>query len=469
MRVIRRLQDWRDNRRPERKVRIAGASSAVPEGGQYRAPWNKTNPRNQAQTGDEADGYCNTFTDYLSQVNELYRMLEGSALYGNEQTKSVLGFRTSFLAGEGIHVSADTPELREWIESWLEREKLTGRMLTDAVADSEVVGHVLWTVDDLGQVTCHPSFIGYEGYTPDFYLGSQTAAFGWMQPAWWPKFMGTRLVAIQRQVTGTTYGPWMEAPRDRYTYIRTGGHGNVARFPGPTTRMALCIDSFKNYDRAIREARKLNNKTARQVQAIEHSDDGDATDVEEERQYYQDNPLRDGDMVITRGEFNIRSSDAKAVETLKTEAALIVKDLSGTTAVPPHWLGYTDLLANRATATSLFEAIAAGTHVERLAWEEGMHELISHGRRVLQGPPGNFKVSMPLLSFQQFAARNDALMDLFDRGLIGPADVHGQLPFPVQESDANADARREDMNTMRVFSRMMGADARRREGMTDAG
>lgn len=460
--IVRRLQDWRDNRRPDRKVRIMGASGSVPEGGQARHPWNKTNPRRYGQTGDEADGYCNSYTDYLSQVSELYRMLEGAALYGNEQTKTALGFRTSFLAGEGMHVSADTTELREWIESWLKREKLTGRLLTDAVADSEVVGHVLWTVNDRGEVTCHPSFIGYEGYTPDFYLGSQT--FGWMQPMWWPKFMGSRLVAIQRSVAGTTYGPWMEAPRDRYVYIRTGGHGNVARNPAPTTRLGLCIDSFKNYDKAVREARRLNDKTARQVQAIEHSDEGDATDVEEERQYYQDNPLMDGDMVITRGQFNIRSSDSRAVETLKTEASMIVKDLSGTTAVPPHWLGYTDLLANRATATSLFEAIAAGTHIERLAWEEGMHELISHGRRVLQGPPGNFTVSMPLLSFQQFAARNDAMMDLFDRGLIGPADVHGQMPFPVQEADENADARREGTNTMRVFSRMMGDAMRDRDG-----
>ena len=445
---------WRG--RTVRKVRIAGASSAVPEGGQYRYDLNKTNPRRYQQSGDESDGYCNTHTDYLGQVNELYRMLEGSALYGGEQTKAILGYRTSFLAGEGLHVAADTTELQEWIESWLKREGLDGRMLSDAVEDTEVCGHVLWTVDDLGRVNRHPSFVGYEGYTPDFYLGSQSPLLGWMQPAWWPSFTGVRLTGIQTRMTGTTYGPWLEDPRDRFVYVRTGGHGNVARFPAPTTRLCLLIDSIKNYDRAVREARKLNNQTSRQVQAIEHTDEGDATDLQEERDHYRENPLQDGDMVITRGSFGFHHSDAGAVETLKTEAAMIVKDLSGVSGVPPHWLGYVDLLSNRATAYSLFETVAAGTHVERLSWEQGLHDLIRIAVRVLDGPPGGFTVTMPLLSFQQFAARNAALLDLHDRGLIGDADVHGQLPFRVQDADTDRriDKRFTPRNGNRMVSRM---------------
>ena len=441
MNVVRRIADWR--RTATRKVRIAGSTSSVPEGGQYRQTWNKTNPRRYQETGDESNGYCNTHTDYLQQVNELYRMLEGSALYGGEQSKAILGYRTSFLAGEGLHVAAETTELQEWIESWLEREGLDGRMLSDAVEDTEVCGHVLWTVDDLGRATRHPSFVGYEGYTPDFYLGSQSSLFGWMQPAWWPSFTGVRLTGIQTRVTGTNYGPWLEEPRDRFVYVRTGGHGNVARFPAPTTRLCLIIDSIKNYDRAVREARKLNNETSRQVQALEHSGEDDAPDLELERKYYQENPLQDGDMVITRGQFRIHHSDAGAVETLKTEAAMIVKDLSGVTGVPPHWLGYVDLLSNRATAYSLFETVAAGTHVERLSWEKGMRELIRIAVRVLDGPPGKFEVTMPLLSFQQFASRNEALMELHDRGLIGDADVHGQLPFRVQDADPARSERRD--------------------------
>lgn len=430
MKVVRRIEDWRANRRAERRRRIAAASSSVPEGGQYRTPWNKTNPRRFATIGDEADGSCNSHLDYLTQVNEVYRMLEGSALYGGEPTKTVLGYRTSFLSGEGVRISADTPELKAWCESWLKREGLNGRMLTSAVADSEVVGHVLWTVDDMGRATCRPSFIGYEGYTPDFYLGSQTAAFQHMQPYWWPRFEGLRCTGIQmRTGTGTDYGPWLDETRDRYVYIRTGGHGNPARFPAPTTRLCLAVDSLKNYDRAVREARVVNTKTTRQVSAITHNDETDTTDLEQEQEYYRQNPIQDGDMVITRGQFDFKSGESTSVETRKTEGAMIVKHLSGVTAIPPHWLGYVDLMSNRATANSLFEAIAAGTRDERLAWEEGLYELIGHARRVLDGPAGDYRVEMPLLSFQQFAMRNEALMDLADRRIISDDNVRAQLPF----------------------------------------
>ena len=97
-----------------------------------------------------------------------------------------------------------------------------------------------------------------------------------------------------------------------------------------------------------------------------------------------------GDPVVTRGKFGIVSSDSGPVETLAKEAAMIIKSLSATSAIPPHWLGYTDLLSNRATADSLFEAIKAGTLVERLAWEHGLDEMIRLARMVLGGPAGEF-------------------------------------------------------------------------------
>ena len=77
------------------------------------------------------------------------------------------------LAGEGIRISADTPALQEWIEGWLRTQGMSGRMLTDLVGDSEVVGQVLWTMDEQGELTAWPSFIG--------------AA---REPAWWPVYEG---------------------------------------------------------------------------------------------------------------------------------------------------------------------------------------------------------------------------------------------------------------------------------------
>ena len=425
---------------PGRPKRIHAASTRFSEGGQSRVAlpgYGKTYGVLENGQQSQDDGYCTSFVYYLQQVSELYQMLEARSAYGAEPAKTILGYRTSFLAGEGVRVSADTPELQDWIQGWLRLQGLTGRMLTDAVSEGEVVGHVLWTIDDMGMATCHPAFVGYDGWTGSGGVGGigigpqQYSEGSWEQPEWWPQFDGMRLTGVLRRVMAGKYEPWLEVGRDRFVFVRTGGHGNVARYPSPTTRMCAMIDSMKNYDRTVRQARELNSKAIRQSPTVELGPDA-ATD---EQEVLDDMSRRDwqmGDVVVTRGKYHIESSDTGPVETLAKEAALIVKSLSGTSAIPPHWLGHTDLLSNRSTAESLFEAIKAGTLVERLAWEYGLDEMIRAARMVLNGPSGEFSVTMPLLSYHEFKERNESMLALLAADVISHEDVQGQQPFQTQ-------------------------------------
>ena len=50
---------------------------------------------------------------------------------------------------------------------------------------------------------------------------------------------------------------------------------------------------------------------------------------------------------------------------------------------------------------------------------------------------------MPLLSYQQFALRNDSLIALLKENVIGREDVRGQLPFDAQGPDAEDEAMRQ--------------------------
>ena len=191
------------------------------------------------------------------------------------------------------------------------------------------------------------------------------------------------------------------------------------------------IDSMKNYDRAVRQARVLNNQSTRQSPTIELGPDS-ATDEQEVLDDMQRADWEMGDPVVTRGKYHIESSDSGPVETLGREAAMIVKSLSGTSSIPPHWLGYTDLLSNRSTADSLFEAIKAGTLTERVAWEDGLDQMIRMARIVLNGPAGDFRVNMPLLSYHEFSERNESMLAMLQADVISHEDVQSQLPFQTQ-------------------------------------
>ena len=451
--------------------RLHAASPRFGEGGQTRVAlpgYGKTYGVADENRDDQERGYCNTFTYYLQQISELYTMLEARTAYGAATSKAILRYRTSFLAGEGIRVSADTPELQDWCEGWLRVNGLTGRMLTDAVAESEVVGHCLFTIGDDGMIEFWPAFVGYDGWDGGWGIGPQHYTEGnWEQPEWWPQFSGIRLTGVTKRQTAGSYVPWLDAMRDRFTFVRTGGHGNVARYPAPTSVMAGLIDPMKNYERAVYQTRELNNEATRQSPTFELDAEG-GVDEQEVADFYEDLQAKGwgmGDPVVTPGKFSITSSDSGPVDTAATEAALVLKILSGGTSIPPHWLGFVDLMSNRATAESLFETIKAGTLVERLAWEHGVDDMIRKARMVMGGPTGDFRITMPLLSYHAFQERNESMLALHAADVIGTEDVQGQLPFHTQhESGMRPD------NDAERRARGSGTDAsgrRRRAGRTD--
>ena len=67
---------------------------------------------------------------------------------------------------------------------------------------------------------------------------------------------------------------------------------------------------------------------------------------------------------------------------------------------------------------------------------------------------------MPLLSYQQFALRNDSLIALLKENVIGREDVRGQLPFDAQGPDAEDEAmRQQDQQTAQQSRHAQGPDA----------
>ncbi|MDP4879928.1 MAG: hypothetical protein NWR36_08580, partial [Opitutales bacterium] len=57
---------------------------------------------------------------------------------------------------------------------------------------------------------------------------------------------------------------------------------------------------------------------------------------------------------------------------LTTEINTIAKIISGATGIPIHYLGFTDLMSNRATAEDLAELVNVTTSHEREAWKSGI-------------------------------------------------------------------------------------------------
>ena len=98
-------------------------------------------------------------------------------------------------------------------------------------------------------------------------------------------------------------------------FIRTGGHGNVARQPAPSTKLGACIDSLKNYDRAVRQARELNSTAIRQSPTVELDEKSAGTDEQQVLDDMERNDWKMGDPVVTFGKYHVESSDSGPVAT----------------------------------------------------------------------------------------------------------------------------------------------------------
>lgn len=385
-----------------------GRFADMGEGGQVRIDYKRadTAAGRISEAGDRQQ-----YLTYDVQVNELYRMLEGLADFGGELTKAVLDYRTSFLAGEGLRL---TGEGAGWAEDFLAANQYNGQRLIDAVMDAEVTGHILLSLE---------ATVPYPTISRWPVDGSES---------WKPVYQGDRVVAIEQERDGRQ--EMLFTAGDPFVYVRTGGHGNVWRFPQPTTRLCLAVSSLKSYDRALAQIRDVNDHGARITPAWTAAN---RQALNELFQHVKESKWSIGDHAITDGEFKYEVPGTGAVDTLTRELAAVVKDIAGLTGIPVHWLGYTDLMSNRATADSLFETIRAATLRERLALEEGFAEVCRRAA-VMAGRSPDIIVNMPLLSFRDFQSRSDTLLALQERGIIGVEDIRAQLPFEV---DAAQEAR----------------------------
>ncbi|GAH41096.1 unnamed protein product, partial [marine sediment metagenome] len=68
--------------------------------------------------------------------------------------------------------------------------------------------------------------------------------------------------------------------------------------------------------------------------------------------------------------------DAGGIDSIEKEIVSLVKLISGNTGIPVHFLGFVDLMSNRATAEDLINMINAATTKERQTWIGAYEEVI---------------------------------------------------------------------------------------------
>lgn len=364
-------------------------------------------------------GTLNAYTSYDAQVNETYRKYNAFAQYGCQQLRAIVDLRTAFIGGEGISVSCEDETTSNWIEKFIDRNKMNGANFINAVKGSELAGQSLIFIKIAawldGNMYVKMMRIPYDTNQP-------------YKPVYKDKLTRDEVIDI---LIKNDIGMWISAGLTNYEYIRTGGD-DVNSY-GPVTKVGTVLTDLENYDRALKDIRRINHVLARITPRFKTTSDTETTTLKKQ---LTDMQWKIGQAYIGSADFSYATPDAGAHNNLVIELTTTIKTISSVTGIPIHWLGFVDLMSNRSTAESLYELIKNSTANERAEWEIALYDLIIKAQILYIDSGGDelnkvnydFEVKLPLIDFGDFINRVRGLSQAYADEAISIDDYRNALP-----------------------------------------
>lgn len=370
---------------------------------------------------DKVAGYkSNEYPSYASAVAEIDRKYKGTADWGVLQTGNIIDLRSAFIIGDGITPSAKEEGAEkelEWTEKFLEYNDLDGEVAQEFAKEAEIEGKIALklAIEEDKEVEKKENkfmvsvrFISWADKkyevipNPLDYLDYQKLA--WKQ-------------------TGSHKAETLDAKE--FVYKKFGGRIMNPNEAAPKTMK--CLTQIENLDKALRDWRQINHIFAGPV--LYAKCEGQK-EVNAALTALADKNFKVNKMLAGTFELSFLSLDIKGVESIESEIEDLVKMISSTTGIPVHFLGFVELMSNRATAENLMEMVNAATTKERQTWIGAYEEVIKKAMvmwndaaaegmsKEKQLDPDKIKVDIPTITKEHY----DRLEKIFL-----PACVAGKL------------------------------------------
>lgn len=304
----------------------------------------------------------NPYKTYAAQVSETSKKYEGRADWGWQPTKNIIDIRAAFTIGEGVEPlikdgESGGKEALKYIKDFLDANALDEEAAQDWAKEAEIEGKFLVRLrasTDPKDQTIRALFLpwtqhGYKVITaPEDY---------------------TQILKVTYQVSGT--GRDVTLTTEEFVFASFGGRThNVDETP---TKVASVLRHIEALDKALRDWREINHLFAAPTPTFECEEKA-AADALHDR--LKNINWKIGKLLVfSGGTFRLVSIDAGGIESIEKEVIRNATVISGSVSIPIHFLGFPELMSNRATADSLMEVVFAGVSRERKVWKGFYDEL----------------------------------------------------------------------------------------------
>jgi hypothetical protein len=409
----------------------------------------------------------NDYRDYEATVKAVSEKYSGTSEWGCLQTGTIIDLRAAFILGDGVKIVHRTETKEEaknelqWAKDFFEFNALDAEMAQELAKEAEIEGKIAL------QLFWEPD--GYKGYP-----GMVSVRFlSWLSKRYTVE-VDPKDYMWYRRLKWAAGANWAEGdvPEEEFVFKKFGGRIYDVKDARP--KIAKCLTQIDRLDKALRDLREINHIFASPTPDFECAE---AQQVTTTLQRIKDQNWRIGKAFAHTGKFSMVSADASGAESLLREIETNTKMISGTTGVPIHYLGYLDLLKNRATGDNTRELVMAATTRERAIWIGALKEMLEKamamfntqsgaGQKTTRLDPEKVGIEIPLISQDHWKNLELVLIPAALGGIVSKEYVAGQIPGVDEEEEADRRqkaevselaAAKEEMGRMRLESANKGA------------
>lgn len=301
----------------------------------------------------------NPYPSYKSQVIELSRKYEGKADWGCQTARNIIDVRAAFIISQGVSATIVPGKAAEgeldFIRAFIARNNLDEEVPQSWAREAEIEGKFLCRLfpnPEAKQVDVR--FVPWTQHSYEVHTEEQDYA--------------TYTKVTYRDKNGQD----VTIPPEEFVYARYGGRTHNVNDTPPKTAAAL--QAIESIHRALNDWRTINNLFASPTPHFKVADVESASKLQ---QILKALNWKIGKYLATNAEMQMVGIDSAGVESLKSEIVALIQLISGITGIPVHFLGFPDLMSNRATAESMLDMLMGSTSAERKTWIGAYEEMFS--------------------------------------------------------------------------------------------
>lgn len=394
----------------------------------------------QTQAGNYKGNEYQSYAKAVASIDEKYR---GIADWGGFIVGTIIDIRAAFIIGQGLRIieNAEGAEREKaFAEALLEENNLDHELAQEFAKEAEIEGKILLQL-----------FEQDTGF--DFFEG-QTKGIAIRFIPWTAKKYS--IITDPKDYLRYIKATWKEAEKEYsleapdFIYKKFGGRVDTPDEAAP--KIMKCLTECDFLGKALRDWREINRIYAAPVP---HFKVDTPQDVPKVQASIADKNFKIKKLFAHIGDFQFSTPDMQGATSIKEEITFLSKFISGATGIPVHFLGFPDLMSNRATADDLRELVNASTTKERAIWrgayEETIRKAIEKFNRISGAEqkstkldPSKISIDIPFISQDQWLHLQNVYLPAAIAGMISKDAFQEQIPGFDLEAEKEREAQEEE-------------------------